>query len=298
MNDKKSENLLEKQTDTGTEEARPFSHRLKDAFWRSFTIKPIDIAVASFLLASFLIVYWILGITGLQRIIRGEILFYILFGLVFGSLKGGLLAFLADILGMLITGNIGTWYWLYGIFAPIIAIVSSWYFLLFKTNKTTKTIIPFVIIILAFITMILIFARAWLDENNKKRTLKNLSLGLIIFGIVLFCFLTIGAIVVVCVYYRKKLNEKILDYLMIFSLVTFIIVVYRWALGPIIFMKYMNYMHQKSYVIKDKYLYFAVPIIIESILNIPVYTVLLCSLYPVVNSLKEKHIENRYKISY
>lgn len=298
MNDKKSENLLEKQTDTGTEEARPFSQRLKDAFWRSFTIKPIDIAVASFLLASFLIVYWILGITGLQRIIRGEILFYILFGLVFGSLKGGLLAFLADILGMLITGNIGTWYWLYGIFAPIIAIVSSWYFLLFKTNKTTKTIIPFVIIILAFITMILIFARAWLDEDNKKRTLKKLSLGLIIFGIVLFCFLTIGAIVVVCVYYRKKLNEKILDYLMIFSLVTFIVVIYRWVLGPIIFMKYMNYMHQKSYVIKDKYLYFTVPIIIESILNIPVYTVLLCSLYPVVNSLKEKHIENRYKISY
>lgn len=103
-----------------------------------------------------------------------EYILYIFYGLILGGFKGAILAIIADTFVMLLTGNIGTWYWLYAITAPLIALTSWLYYLMFKHSKYSRFIISYLSIIIAFALCLWVYiVRS--DENGALAINKTIK---------------------------------------------------------------------------------------------------------------------------
>ncbi len=92
-----------------------------------------------------------------------------------------------------------------------------------------------------------------LDRETKYPYLISLI------GMIIYLFFSLITVVAIISFYVKSKNPKFLDYLLIFSIVTFIQVVYRWIFGPILYIQYRNYIDNKNWSYADKYLTFAIP---------------------------------------
>ncbi|WP_036435986.1 ECF transporter S component [Mycoplasmopsis felifaucium] len=284
--------------------------RIRSIFKHPFKFSVIDLAISGLLIALFTIVSSILKLTGLSNFTSAEIVFYILFGILLGPFKGALLALIADTLSLLILGNIGTWYYLYAIWPPIIAFISAWYFALFKSSKIFKIILPIIVIIASATIMTFVFAKYVTRTETGhiaigvKMSKSNIAYWesipwiMVVLGLSFYLLAMLIAIIFVVISYVKGKNEKLLDYLLILGLITLIISIYKWIFGPIIFVKYLSYINKKTYILKERYLLYFVPIVIKSMFNIPFYTLILGSLYSIINYVLEKHINNRNKVSY
>ncbi|WP_406614932.1 ECF transporter S component [Mycoplasmopsis hyopharyngis] len=283
---------------------------VKKYFIRLFKFNSLEIAISGMLLAIQLITMYISKMTILKVIpIEIEFLFYILYGPLIGPIKGALLAFLGDTLTMLINGTIGQWYYGYSLVSIAIPIISYLFVLLFKKNKYAQIIMPITIIVIGLtIAALTLFYFSKDGQIALKGSRKNkygnspISIKIVIGMMAVYTIIGISACLAFFVIYQKTKKEKWKNYLLIFSLIIFILIIFRWAFGSMLYIDYYNKIiapkSKNPMVLKDHYLTFMYPIVIKSLFTIPIYTLIATPVFNIVEILKEKYIEKNYQITH
>ncbi|TQC51364.1 ECF transporter S component [Mycoplasmopsis mucosicanis] len=269
-----------------------------------FTFRVIDIAVAATLLAMHIVVMFFSRFT-IARLFNFEAgyIMFIIFGLLLGPIKGSLLALIADTLMLLITGSIGTWFWLYALFPPIISIISSGYFYLFQKTKYARLVLSYLFVLIAFIMVLFIYVWKSNPDGSFKVTSKISSPRyIIVFVLVIYALLSFGLTSGFTYLYFKTKNDKWMYYVMTTSLILLISIVVRWILGPVAWIEYYNYIHRsetgtfRTYGVD--YIINFVRIVVKDLFLVPIYIALLGPLFAILSFFKEKYISNKAKISY
>ncbi|SJZ43154.1 hypothetical protein [Mycoplasmopsis verecunda] len=310
-----------------------FSQWLKINF--SFSI--IDLTMSSALLGLYLIITALTKFTGLSKLgLSFEYVFYIIFAIFFPFFKAILLGLLADFAGLLFTGSIWSWFWMYAIVPICVVLIAKFFLWMYKTNTikaSTTTVVLFIIIFLA-LASVTIYA-AYLHNTDpsagflkdvfgtdKKNggiqgfritrtfgvsVLSDATLFVILsLSGILLIIITVLAIMLVVQGFRltsKELerNKQLLfikKLLVSLGLVVTVIVIMRWIYGPYVYIQYLNYFNGRGYLTSEKYIYFMMPIVFRSLISIPVYTALLIMISSPLTFFKEKILIQRAKLSY
>lgn len=275
---------------------------------KSFKFTSLDIAICGIFLSIQLITMVISRMTILRIIpLDLEFLFYIIYGAILGPFKGAMLAFMGDVLNMLIGGTIGLWYYGYALVSISIPIISFLFVYLFKKNKYFQLIFPIFVITLAISIAILTLlkfsnnGRIFL-QTSRKGNKYPISISIIIIIMSIYILFALLAVIAFFVIYKKTQKEKWKNYLLIFSLIIFIIVIFRWTFGSMLYIDYFNKIKAPQspnpMSIKEHYLLFTYPIIIKSLFTIPIYTAIGTPIFNVVEILKEKYLDKNNKVSY
>ncbi|VEU77982.1 hypothetical protein [Mycoplasmopsis columbinasalis] len=290
------------------------------AMWKNFAVnarkgfkfRTIDLALMGIFLGLQIIVVFFGKYTFFRNFnIRSEFLFYILFGAVFGFYKGAVLSILSDTLIQLIISGIGTWFWMYAIMPPLISITSSLFVYLFFLNKKKDSIWTFVtriafsllIFVGTLVALFFVYFTRINEDNSFKFTSKiSVSQGIVITFLVAY-ILTAFSVYTWTIYnYIKKRQQKILDYLLVFTLVIFILAIFRWILDSIAYINFYNWLNKgttgklKTYG-KD-FTITATGIIAKSILTLPVYVLVLVPVYRITSRLKDQYMVKNVAIKY
>ncbi|WP_036456967.1 ECF transporter S component [Mycoplasmopsis lipofaciens] len=298
--------ILDTDKETKNEnETEPFNQKIKKYFKNSIKVKIFDISLGGILLGMQIILMIIAKLTILKIVpLEIEFVFYIFYGLIFGPFKGSFFAILGDTLVLLITGYIGTWFWLYAIIPPLIAITSSIYFFIFKNVKSFRLIFS-IAILLSSLIIILVTYFMHVNEDGTFNISKSKTLpkSFLLWMIIAFASLIILAFITLYISYKVTKKEKIMNYLLVFSLIIFIVIIYRWTLGPIAYISWYNHFNKTKGTTKFKtlgtdYVLITIPIIIKSVITIPVYTLILTPIFNITHFLKEKYIDSNNSISY
>nr|WP_322959111.1 ECF transporter S component [Mycoplasmopsis canis]WQQ12529.1 ECF transporter S component [Mycoplasmopsis canis] len=269
-----------------------------------FTI--YDISLAAVLLSIFFIMTAIKNYTPLRIIgLDFEFIFYIIFAIFFGKFKGAFLSFIADFFSLLLAGRIGFYHEVYAIVPVIMTILIGLFLDLFKKNKKLSIIVMEIFLILAFAALIYTFVLNMNDPKGIKisKTFGLSRLGVGVFSGLLSLTLSLFVIfnVVVIVYFSvssEAKKQKYLYLLLSIFLVFFVIVVARWVWGPIAFIQYANRYLGKGYLLSDRYLIIMVPIILRSVIAIPIYILIVNSLMPILILLKKNIVKDEYNLTY
>lgn len=65
-------------------------------------------------------------------------------------------------------------------------------------------------------------------------------------------------------------------------------IICRWLWGPFAYINYHNRFRNGTWKYKDYYLIFMIPIIFKSLIEVPIYTIIIYSFFPVINILRRK----------
>ncbi|KKB26969.1 Substrate-specific component FolT of folate ECF [Mycoplasmopsis meleagridis] len=286
-----------------------FKNGLKSAKLTIFDITLMGIMLGVHLAIVTLANYTILKIFPIQI----ELIFFLFYGLIFAWWKGAILALLADTLSLLLNGQIGTWYWLYAIMPVIIVTFSSFYQYIFKKGKYVSIILSFILFILASIIMFYaINSRLEGDEvifsksvSKKTGQVNVKSVSIIFIYSFLSIYIAFGLIVnsTFAILYFKKKKDKYLNYIKIFALITLAIMIFRWSIDPLIYINWYNYVHRAGPTNKLKnvgsdYVVILIPIIIKSVVPIPIYIIVLSPVYEVIIKLKNQYYANNIQIEW
>lgn len=280
---------------------------------KSIKFSILEIALSGFFLGIQLIAMYLFKLTLLRFIpfnVQIEMFFYIMYGLVFGGIKGSILSVIADLLGLLISGTIGEFYWGYALVNIAIPIIASLYFNLFRKNAKIGQIMAFVIILLGIIvtiTTLFYFSNggkiSLKPSRNPKKNKLLLSTQIMFWILMFYTFLAIVVLTSFVIAYHLKKNNKWLNYIIVFSLIVFIYMLFRWALGSILYIDYFNtFRASKSKLgrmnLKDHYLLWMYPHVLKSIFIIPINTIIFVPTFGAINYIKNKLVNKIYQISY
>ncbi|MBU4690587.1 hypothetical protein KQ874_02695 [Mycoplasma sp. ES3157-GEN-MYC] len=270
-----------------------------------FKVNIMELVTASILLSIHCLLILTAKFTILRVIpVQLEFVLYIFYGLLLGPFKGGILAIIGDTLLMLLTGSIGTWFWLYAIVPPLISIVSWLYLIMFQKTKYTRFIVSFALTISAFIITIYIYLSHCNEDGTFSLTKKiAASKTLIMIMIVVLGVASILISIVFTTLYFVTKNEKWNYYMMVTSLIIFISVIFRWVLGPVSYIEWFNYIHHANENSKLKhygtdFIILFVKIVIKDLFVIPIYISVLTPIFVVASILKEKYLINYKKNRY
>ncbi|WP_036464311.1 hypothetical protein [Mycoplasmopsis sturni] len=270
------------------------------SFKNIFKLDIIDIALSGILLGIYIGVRSTIGRLGLSF----EYLFYILVSYILRYFKAAIVAFLADFMGLVITGSVGTWHWVYGIVPILSTLLLSILFDIFERNKKVSILISNGILWIAFGALFGIFI--WQSSVATGESLKisntfnykNLSITtlaiLIALGFVIMAFIS-GA----SFYYlfkKKDHEKKKLIYILLtsFALVAFTIVIFRWIWGPFAYLRWRNWAIQsKPRNISEWYIPVMLPIVLRSSISIPIYTASLVIILTPLMYLRKRYIEKK-----
>ncbi|QKT05439.1 hypothetical protein [Mycoplasma sp. OR1901] len=134
----------------------------------SFTVK--EISLAGIFLGLFIILTTITHYTIARTIsFSFEYVFYIIFAFFFGKYKGSLLSFIADFFGLLISGKIGFYHWVYAIVPIISTFTISIFIDMFKKNKKLSYIFMDIFLVLTFAALIWVFIYKTGDPRVAKK---------------------------------------------------------------------------------------------------------------------------------
>ncbi|TDV24134.1 uncharacterized protein DUF3816 [Mycoplasmopsis mustelae] len=284
-----------------------YQYNFKLARRRKYGFSIQDIAFAGILFSLFLIISLIKNFT-VARIINldFEYVFYILFAYFFGKFKGSLLSFMADFFGLLFAGRIGFYHWVYAIVPIITTIMIGFIIDLFKKNQNKSMIVMNVALIVIFAILIYVFSTQVNDPKGIKisKTFGVSRISLVA-GIILMTFagVFISILIGLSIYYLKTKNDsnkknRIGILILSFFLTVSIIVVARWIWGPFAFIRYANFYLGRNYIVKDYYLVFMTPIVIRSLISIPIYIVVLFALLVPLSLIKKHYAKKEAGITY
>ncbi|MBN4084382.1 MULTISPECIES: ECF transporter S component [unclassified Mycoplasma] len=274
----------------------------------SFTVK--EISLAGVFLGLFIILTTITHYTIARTIsFSFEYVFYIIFAFFFGKYKGSLLSFIADFFGLLISGKIGFYHWVYAIVPIISTFTISIFIEMFKNNKKLSYIFMDIFLMLVFTALIIIFIYKTGDPRVSKKGYKIsefLGLSYLSFGTMIGLSILSGILLIafnIMIFWafftknkkvKTKLNYMILFYFLIVSL----IVISRWIWGPFAFIIFANTFLGKAYTLSNRYLILMYPIVLRSVIIIPIYTFVLYTIFVPLSFLKENKLLDIKKISY
>ncbi|MBZ4203763.1 hypothetical protein [Mycoplasma tauri] len=190
----------------------------------------------------------------------------------------------------------------------ILFAISTICLFLYKTTGNGKIIASLLLILIAVGIMIFVFANnvksspegTILIDRGKSSKPKTISLpwAITLAGVLIYSLGILVTFIIVVALYIKNKNQKYLDFILIIGIMTFIIILYRWIFGPIVYIKWAQHVQGKKWTVNDRYVFFAIPIIVNSMFTLPVYILVLSSLYPVIKMLKRNYLDLRSKVSY
>ncbi|UUD36520.1 hypothetical protein NPA08_01650 [Mycoplasmopsis citelli] len=265
-----------------------------------FKLDIIDIAISGLLLGLYLIVNATAGRSGLSF----EFLFYIVISYFLRYFKAALVGILADFFGLLISGSVATWHWVYGIVPIISTFLMSMFFDLFEKNKKLSVILSNIFL---WVTIASLFVIFWWQTSTKEISEIKISktFGFKKISITTFVILGILSAVIVgimtflSVKYLLSKKESLTKNNLIVTLISFasvvlIIVIFRWIWGPFAFIRWKTWISPKSkFTLQKSYVIVMLPIIFRSIISIPIYTAILASLMIPLIHLRDKYIEKK-----
>lgn len=210
-------------------------------------------------------------------------------GWIFGPIYGMFLGFVCDTIGFIIHPTT-IWFWMYAIQEPLIGFFSGIIASVCKLRRQNEhpniiiDVLVHQIVTFGFSIISLVSILTWVDKGKIQyfEIYKNVTI----------CLITLYLIVMECFtfYYLKNINDK-KDNTLIFIyatiLVSSLMMVFSFVLGPISAVEYLNYINgvYPDAWVKYGTLYYLIPrVAIESI-KTPVESFLLYSLILVVNPL-------------
>ncbi|WP_156954216.1 hypothetical protein [Mycoplasma buteonis] len=288
------------------------SEKIRGIFNKHFKISIMDVSLGSLLLALFIIATVLLKLTPLRFVsFNFEFLFAIVYAYLFRYVKGIFLAFLSDALGMVVTGTIGQWYWMYALSPIFIVIFSSLLFDLFQRNKKITLVISILMLIGSFVLLgALFFIKISQTEGNDFRissifNLKSLPIyvGYILFSVGLMITLLLVSLSIWLLFTKdSKRKQNLTRLIFLIALVVSVVVIVRWIWGPyawINFSMYIGRMRSATYA-NDKDWYFGLMILIalKSFIAMPIYVFFLFFILSPLEFLKKRYFEQNLKLKY
>ncbi|UUM19602.1 MULTISPECIES: hypothetical protein [unclassified Mycoplasma] len=270
------------------------------SFKEFFKLDIIDIAISGLLLGLYLIVNTTIGRAGLTF----EFLFYIVVSYFLRYFKAALVGVLADVLGLLISGNIAQWHWAYGVVPIISTFIMSMFFDLFEKNKKIAVILSNVFLWMVLASMFFVFwwqiSAQKIDSIKISPTFGFKQISITTF-VVMAIFSTIIAGIMSYLSFKYLFTKKetlaknnLLIVLMSFASVVIIIVIFRWIWGPFAYIRWRTWLSPKSKLTLQKsYVIIMLPILFRSVISIPIYTLVLASLMIPLLHLRKKYIEKK-----
>ncbi|WP_025755609.1 hypothetical protein [Mycoplasmopsis cricetuli] len=265
-----------------------------------FKLDIIDITISGIFLAIFLLVRFSLGKIGLSF----EFLFYIIVAYFLRYYKAAFLAFIADFLGLFISGGIREWFWAYAIVPIISTLIISLVFDIFEKNKKIAIFSSNIILWLAIFTLFFVYLSQTLNSNlseikiSKTFGLKQLSSGvfiaIVLLGIVIIAFMSYLSVM----FFIKKQDSKQQKWFFFllhgFAIVALTVIVFRWIWGPFAFIWWKNWSVGKTTrTISEHYVIVMLPIVARSILSIPIYTFILITIMTPLVVLRKGYLEKK-----
>ncbi|MFV8481746.1 hypothetical protein ACNQ1X_01925 [Mycoplasma sp. SK341A] len=302
-----------------------------------FTFSVQDLTMSSVLLGLFLIITTLTKFTGLSKVgLSFEYVFYIIFALFFSTFKASLLGLIADFASLLFTGGIWSWFWMYAIVPVAVVLIAKAFLWMYKANTKVASLVTTIILVIIFVALLSATAYAaylhnidpdsgilknffGIDKKNGNATgwritrtfgVSTLSDAVIwsmvaLSGAFLAVAITLTAIIWIKMRHLSQEQFNLVPKLVFvkkllisFGLVISVIVIARWIYGPYVYIKYMNYFNGKNYLLEDKYIYFMIPIVLRSFISIPIYTVLLITIYSTLDYFDQRVLKQKRKITY
>ncbi|CAM9105816.1 ECF transporter S component [Mycoplasma marinum] len=292
------ENVNEKSL---TKDKKSFKDRIKD----NFKITIHEIVLAGILIGLFIISGLFISIK-LQGIMDIGItfVFLIMFGLIFGPIKGVFFALIADTITLALgTYGIGAWMWEYEIMTVGIPLM-AWAFKYLFTIKQKYWWISMVAI--NSITIIGIFIVILISSNNpllQTASRRNYNFD----GntqIMIYCmagFLFLIELIMFIVYGFKK-NDNLKLVISITTLVAMIIIIWIWIWGPIAYVRFLQRLANQGYskysidhYTYEKYYKIALwARVLKTPIITPIYVAILIPLYKACEFTINKTNGNKY----
>ncbi|WP_233341710.1 ECF transporter S component [Mycoplasmopsis bovirhinis] len=265
-----------------------------------------DIALGAILMSLFFIITALKNFTPLRIIsLSTEYIFYIIFTIFFGKYKGAFFSFLADFFSLLLSGQIALYHEAYAIVPIAVSFLIGFILDIFKKNKKQVFIFMEIFMLLSFGLLIYTFLVNVNDPKGLRISstfgISRLSVG--VFGTLLALTLGMFALfnLLVYWYFTEKNPGKKQSYLYLsltIFLVIFTIVLARWIWGPIAFIQYANRYLGRSYNLQNRYVIVMTPIVLRSVIALPIYILVLNIIIPVLFKLKKTIVRSDYKITY
>lgn len=269
--------------------------------YRVFKSTKLLIIIAVLLALRIILNFISVPIPGANIVISFSWVPVMIMGWIYGPVHGLTFGFITDSVCYLISPTY-LWYWMYAIQEPIVGLTSglarSIYEIRSQDNK--ENIYDFFIaqiILFCFTTSSLLGILLWVNGNvlDYYNSYKYISISLsIVYFIVIECFMWI---------YLKKMNKNDKRYLLFLyaiTLISIIIVLFSFLLGPIAsieYLKYLNGEYPANYMKYGLLIYFVPRVIVQTI-KVPIESLFFCSIVLIINPILNNYImqlDNRWK---
>ena len=282
----------------------------REGKWMKFVDKYIRISIYEIVLAGIFVGLFIISGLFINIKIQGVMnvgitfIFLIIFGLIFGPIKGVFIALIADTITLSLGKyGIGAWMWEYEIITvgiPIMVWLFKHMFNAKQKNWWISMVVVNVIAIIGILAVIIISYDNPLIHKASKKTLKFDTNTQIMIYIVsgLFAIIQLGMFVL----YGFKRNDQLKLLISITTLVTMIIIVWIWIWGPIAYVRFLqrlsNQGHSRyptSHYTYERYYQIALwARILKTPIIIPIYVTILIPLYKACELTINKFEKNKY----
>lgn len=263
-------------------------HKLKTFYQKFCKLSILDIALCGIFVGLWIVSSKFIGINlGFMRL--GIIyVWVIIIGLIFTPWLSFLIAVIADNLTLIING-FGFWMWEYAIIYPLMALLVSLLKNIFKSKND--------LIWASFVTLIMIFIIIFtLVISIIYRNFANKSTDGFIFNswfvyVLIWMFigiLWISFLIMMIKYFRHK-NPRLKINISIFAIIALVIIIFVWIWGPIAQIRYLALHIGKSYLeLLNNYDLYLIPRILKTPIILPVYFIIVSSIYYAYNLLNFK----------
>ena len=214
--------------------------KFKNSFKNNFKFTTFDIALMGIMMTMYFVVVFLL-----KQFLPGkfnisvETLFYIIFGLLFGPIKGPLFSIMCDTAYQLFFGAIAFWMIEYAIIPPLVSL-AAWG-LMFFYNKQNKFRFIFPIIILG-ITIIGVISFFVYQVITNSFVFENSIVHptLVFWLMITLCILLVATILITLILYKVKKQEIYIRILYLVAVVAIILIIFRWLWGPFAYVNFFN----------------------------------------------------------
>ncbi|TCG10803.1 hypothetical protein [Mycoplasma todarodis] len=253
-----------------------------------------EIALAGLLLGMHMISFKFITInfSGLMRV-GVTFVFMMLYGLIFGPIKGSFIAIIADNFTLLIGVGFGRWMWEYAIIPIGIVLMTCSFKHLFKTDGWLWWV---TMIMLNVFTALAIVATVSVNHHFVFRRQMDQAIDYAIYSMSgVFIVIQIALFTT----FKITKNNDIKQILSIGTLVFLIIVIWIWIWGPIAYIHYLQRFgrHKATpgyYSYNAFYKTALIPRILKTPIIAPIYTAILVPAYKVCEMSVKKFDKNKY----
>ncbi|MCV3753597.1 ECF transporter S component [Mycoplasma enhydrae] len=219
---------------------------------------------------------------------------FVIFGLALGPWRGAFLGILSDTLNQVIFG-VSTWMIEYAIIPVAIAFLSGFIFVIL-TKKDKFTWI-FGLLFLSILTVIFVSVMATqydslpIGETSIKRSKKFTTAAILAIGSIGILLMWISSVTFLCLYLKTRNVKTKFSTQLLFSIlltVFVILILTRWLWGPFAYINYYNRFRGGNWTYSQYYFFFMIPIIFKSLIEIPIYTLIIFAIYPVIVLIRQK----------